>query len=145
MDGKDSITLFEDGQKHEELAQGETIEIGDGTYKWNDFIDGVRFEKLDIISDFMNKCEDKGKSFLYKLLELIRNQDEKINFARLIYLLSRIEPEKNIIKDDEKYSKQKEAYDEFCRKIVTWIKNKDDIRQLKTAITLYAYLIREKE
>ena len=145
MDGKDSITLFEDGQKHEELAQGETIEIGDGTYKWNDFIDGVRFEKLDIISDFMNKCEDKGKSFLYKLLELIRNQDEKINFARLIYLLSRIEPEKNIIKDDEKYSKQKEAYDKFCEKIVTWIKNKDDIRQLKTAITLYAYLIREKE
>ena len=33
-------------------------------------------------------------NFLYNLLELIRNQDEKINFARVVYILSRLEPDK---------------------------------------------------
>ena len=40
---------------------------------------------------------------------------------------------------------QKEAYHKFSSKMYQWIKNETDCRQLKTAITLYAYLTREKE
>lgn len=76
-------------------------------------------------------------AFLYRLLELIRSQAEKINFARYVYLLSRMEP-----KEDEE--EKRKAYQKFSQNMYRWIKSERDCRQLKTAITLYVYWSREK-
>ena len=79
------------------------------------------------------------------MLELIRSQSDKINFARFVYLIARLEPDK------EASEKQKELYKEFSMKMYQWLSETDKLqkekncRQLKTAITLYAYLVRETE
>ena len=73
---------------------------------------------------------------LYRMLELIRNQKEKINFARFVYLLSRLEPDKE--------GEKKEKYRKFSRKMYQWVQSEKDCRELKTAINLYAYMHREK-
>ena len=75
-------------------------------------------------------------SFLYRMLELIRNQKEKINFARFVYHLSRLEPDKE--------GEKKEKYRKFSRKMYQWVQSEKDCRELKTAINLYAYMHREK-
>lgn len=158
--GKNAITLFEDGKRHRVTADSDDT-IGDGSYSWKEFEDRVISEKFKIIKMFFSKfdeSDDYGKAFLYKLLDLIRNQDDKINFARYIYLLARMEP-----RADES-SENKLAYSEFSTQMYKWmdnyrkqiansdrlLKNQDvnligeDIRHLKTAINIYVYLIRER-
>lgn len=132
--GKAAITLFEDGEYHDENGKM----ISDGCYSWDDLETKVIKEKFETIKSFFDTSEEHGKGYLYKILELIRNNKEKINFARFIYLLARMEPNKSSPQD------QKEKYRIFSENMVKWIKNSEDCRQLKTAITLYAYLNREK-
>lgn len=143
--GKNSITLFEDGEYHIEKSEGQEILISDGTYSWEEFEREVLEEKFAIIKSFFDKCDDKGKSFLYKMLELVREQSEKINFARFVYLLARLEP------DNECDEEKKEMYREFSKKMYQWMSetNKEikakHCRQLKTAIVMYVYLERKEE
>lgn len=140
LPGKNAVTLFEDGQFHGIKDEtGKERLISDGTYGWKEFERYVLEEKYQLIYRFFAISEERGKNFLYHLLELIRNQKEKINFARYVYILSRLEPEKGAAPE------QKEAYREFSTKMYQWIKNEQDRRQLKTAINLYAYLARERE
>ena len=140
LPGKNAVTVFEDGQSHM-VANGSDGKrlISDGTYSWQEFEQYVLGEKYKHIYRFFEISEERGKNFLYHLLELIRNREEKINFARYVYILSRLEPEK------EASTKQKEAYIEFSSKMYQWIKSESDCRQLKTAMNLYVYLKREKE
>ena len=70
-------------------------------------------------------------------MELIRNQKEKINFARFVYLLSKLET------DDEELE-QKKQYRDFSKKMIQWVQNEKDCRQLKTAINMYAYMQRKE-
>ena len=76
-------------------------------------------------------------AFMYRMLELIRGREDKINFARFVYLLSRMEPA------DE--GELKENYMKFSRKMYNWIRSDRDCRELKTAMNLYAYMHRERE
>ncbi|MDE7307748.1 MAG: type III-A CRISPR-associated protein Cas10/Csm1 [Lachnospiraceae bacterium] len=135
---KNAVTLFSDGETHQEIDKGYDLCIDDGTYKWEIFIKEVIEEKYQIICQFFEYFEDRGKSFLYHLLELVRRQDDKINLARYIYLLARMEPQSNASQEE------KEQYKIFSEKMYVWIKNEKDCRQLKTAITLYSYMIREE-
>ena len=76
-------------------------------------------------------------AFLYRLLELIRHREEKINLARFAYVLTRLEPEKN-----------KEEYQIFSRKMYQWAcddEGSQDSQQLITAIYIYVYLHREED
>ena len=132
MPEKDSVTLMDDGETH---VVGET-EICDGTYRWEELHKGVIGEKYKTIQDFLGDSDKRGMSFLYRMLELIRNQSDKINFARFVYLLSRLEP----VNEGEK----KEKYRRFSRKMYEWIQSEKDCRELKTAMNLYAYMNREK-
>lgn len=139
LPGKNAVTLFEDGQFHRITDEtGNEKTISDGTYGWKEFEQYVLGEKYQSIYRFFEISQERGKNFLYHLLELIRNQKEKINFARYVYILSRLEPEK------EAAPEQKEAYKEFSAKMYRWIKSEADCRQLKTAINLYAYLTRDR-
>lgn len=124
LPGKNAVTLFQ---------------AEEGTFKWKEFENCVLQEKYKVIYEFFRISEDRGKNFLYNLLELIRNRQEKINFARYVYILSRLEPER------EASQQQKGAYAKFSEKMYQWIKNEEDCRQLTTAIYLYVYLTREKE
>ena len=116
------------------------------TYNWIDFKNKVIAEKLDTLKEFFGfKVEkddsdnDYGASFLYKLMFLLRNSDtDKINYARYVYLLSRMEPSKN--STAEAVSK----YRKFSEKMYEWIKNPEDKKQLLTAIYIYAYLVRKR-
>lgn len=134
---KNSVTILEDGEYHTVIKDGSQIQISDGTYHWREFEEEVIAEKYRTLDTFFKCSEDRGMNFMYNLLDLIRNQNEKINFARYVYLLSRLEPE---YRADEV---QKENYREFSKKMYQWIKSEKDCRQLKTAMTLYAYMNRE--
>ena len=140
--GKNSITLLEDGETHSVLDSktSDEIAISDGTYKWSEFEKEVVDEKFKTISGYMNKVKDqKGNSFLYRILELIRKREDKINFARFVYTLARMEPDPDSAQDI------KESFSTFSSKMIAWIHNDKDCRHLKTAIELYVYLNREQE
>lgn len=143
LPGKNAVTLFLDGNGHVILNEaGRKIHISDGTYSWQEFEQNVLEEKFKHIYEFFESSEERGKNFLYNLLELIRNRGEKINFARYVYLLSRLEPGR------EASPEQREAYKKFSSKMYQWYQGEHgdaDCRHLKTAINLYAYLTREKE
>lgn len=136
---KNSVTLLEDGEYHSIEKDGDFIDISDGTYTWEEFEEYVLGEKYQVLKEFFDQSEDRGMNFMYHLLELIRNRDQKINFARYVYLLSRMEPDR---KADQL---QKENYNLFSKKMYEWIKDEKDSRHLKTAMTLYAYMNREVE
>ena len=140
LPGKSAVTLLDDGERHEvEDSEGHVFSISDGTYTWSEFEQRVVGDKYREVFDFFSGNDTRGMSFMYKLLELVRNQSEKINFARFVYVLSRLEPGKDAP------SEEKARYKHFADKLTEWIKNEQDRRQLKTAMTLFAYLIRNEE
>lgn len=163
LPGKNAVTLLEDGETHtvpmkagnagaagsvwltqsgkilRAGAAAEEAEVSDGTYSWQEFEERVVEEKLAVLAKFFAETPERGHSFLYRLLELIRGSGEKINFARFIYLLARLEP------DEHAAPEHREAYRAFAKKMVEWYPDARDRRELKTAITLYAYLTRDKE
>lgn len=136
MPQKDAVTIMEDGERHLIEDGEDEKEISDGTYSWDELKEGVIQDKYKILCGFLEGTEDRGMSFLYRMLELIRNREEKINFARMVYLLARLEPSEE--------GEQKEKYRKFSRKIYEWMQSEQDCRQLKTAINLYAYVHRER-
>ncbi|MBR1477492.1 MAG: type III-A CRISPR-associated protein Cas10/Csm1 [Lachnospiraceae bacterium] len=113
--------------------------LGDSTHKWDAFRERVLDDKFKLIYDFFKTTEDYGKSFIYKLLELIRRQDDRINFARYVYLLSRMEP------SESAEPEIKRKYKLFSKKMVEWIDTDADRAELCTAIELYVYTIRERQ
>ena len=130
IDGKNAITFFDESN----------------AYKWDDFIKNVLEGKFDFIRKFMSSTSEKGNSFLYNILELLRNSDEKINIARLVYLLSRLEPVAT--KDNEEQVKR---YREFADRLYQWAREKDisgcnSARQeLISALIIYVILTRKNE
>lgn len=144
MKGKASITLLPAGSHEEENDEGKMVTVSDGTYHWDSFVNKVVKSKYACLKGFFAQSEDRGKSFLYHLLALIRGQKDRINFARYVYLLARMEPDIHAI--DEKIDEKRAEYRKFSRQMYDWIQNEEDCRQLCTAINLYAYLVRiEKE
>ena len=123
LEGKNGITLFDQNN----------------SYHWDVFIEKVLGEKFRVIYEFFSFSLDRGKNFLYNLLDLMRNREEKINLARFAYILARMEPDKNT--DDM----QKELYKKFSRSMYHWMLDEEDSRQAITAIYIYAYLIRSEE
>lgn len=137
MPGKNAVTIMEDGERHLVEEGEEEKEISDGTYSWEEFAQEVIQEKYRALSEFFEDLEDRGMAFLYRMLELVRGHEEKINFARMMYLLSRLEPSEE--------GPKKEKYRQLSKKMYEWIQSDQDCRQLKTAINLYAYMNRKGE
>lgn len=107
------------------------------TYDWDTFIRFVLGEKLKTLDAFLETQEERGMAFLYRLLELIRHREDKINLARFAYVLTRLEPKEN-----------KEEYRKFSRKMYQWAcddEGSQDSQQLITAIYIYVYLHREED
>ena len=136
--GKGAFTILPDGEVHHPEGAPEVI-LSDGTYSWKDFRERIRGEKLALLQEFFAGVPERGTAFLYHLLELIRGREEKINFARYVYLISRLEP------GEQEGKEKRDLYKKFSRKMYEWMKNPRDCRELKTAMTLYSYRTRKKE
>lgn len=106
-------------------------------FSWEDLRQNVLEEKLKFLKQFFATVPDKGKAFLYRILELVRSAEEdKMNLARLAYLIARLE---------EDVSKKDMDIQKLSRKIYEWAKNPTERKTLIAAIYLYVYLVRESE
>lgn len=121
--GKNSCTLFSEGH----------------TYSWNVLIKCVLGEKFVELRNYFSSQEDKGMGLLYRMVQLIRDKERenRLNIARFAYLLARLEPDPK-----RADAKETERYRHFARQMYRWIQDKEDSRQLITAIYLYVYLNR---
>jgi CRISPR-associated protein Csm1 len=136
---KDSIALFD---RH-------------GRYGWDEFIDDVIGQKLAAIREYFHDADDadaaeQGNAFLYRLLSLIREQENErrnaggnahrgISFARWAYTLARMEPRRDGDGDNAKW----ERYKKFAERLKGWFDDAEDARKLAMAIELYVYEKRE--
>ena len=77
-----------------------------------------------------------GKGTLYKMLVLLESEDS-INLARFSYSIARLEPAKV---NDPSY----ESYKRVRQRLYDWFVNKEDRRELYTAIILLIYSLRSK-
>lgn len=154
--GKNAVTLPSDGDTCEITSPLGAVLIDEGTFSWDALEKSVVQEKFRTLYEFfdeedvldedgriadkdeMNMNGERGKNFLYNLLSLLRGRKEKINIARYVYLLSRMEPGKKASKA------AKDKYRQFAERMFGWIQNEGDTRELKMAIMLYVYLMRER-
>ncbi|MFQ9111884.1 MULTISPECIES: type III-A CRISPR-associated protein Cas10/Csm1 [Butyribacter] len=136
---KNAITLFTPPQeKSGNNSLGLTQDI---TFSWKDFENNVVKIKLNFLKKFFMKTPEKGKAFLYRILELIRGmEDDKINLARLAYTLARLE---EALKRDKEAGQIKEI-NFFSSTIYKWIGCEKDRKEFIAAIYLYVYLIRDE-
>lgn len=131
MNGKNAITLFESVAP--DSSEPAT------TWHWDDFVDHVLTEKYGLISGFFLHSKERGKNFLYHILELYRSQEDKLDLARLAYVLTRLEPAPDAPEEDKK------LYRDFALKMVQWKKDSRDRSEVIMALYLYAYTIRTQE
>lgn len=124
-DGKNSITLFDKT----------------GRYHWDEFINGVLKEKYCLLADYFKDDTERSKTLVYKILELIRdkNDSNRLNIAKLAYLLARLKPDEKE-KDEKKLAK----YKKFSSTLYDWVQSSENRRQLVTAIYIYIYSVRDK-
>lgn len=131
----EAAKAFNDGTSYKNaVALFSVEEVPKHVYNWDIFREEVLLSKLLSLRDFFSLCNEKGNSLLYRLLDLLRNADKKINLARLAYLLTRLETE----------CEDKAAYGVFSKKVYDWAKSPEDRRQLITAIYIYVYLKRQE-
>lgn len=140
-EGKNSVTLF-----HEDFK-----------FHWDCFYNKVIGEKYRLISDFMSSCGERGNSFLYHLLDLLKSVEKNpISLARYAFFISKFEPTKRKEESDEEFAKRKTKYSTFREEIYKWMdsarkqganidNDKNDVKQCILAIYLYIYQMRKKE
>ena len=129
---KNAITLFTPPQ--EKSGNNSLSLTQDMTFSWKDFENNVVKIKLNFLKKFFVKTPEKGKAFLYRILELIRGmEDDKINLARL----------EEALKKDKEAGQIKEI-NFFSSTIYKWIGCEKDRKEFIAAIYLYVYLIRDE-
>lgn len=138
-ENKNKITLFRKGKFdgfgniiEEDWVLGwdnlPRIEVEEEVSSNSDIGDGIE-KKLNSLRDIFGTDEEKGKAFLYKLLEFLRNSDkDSINIARYAYILKRAEEKNKKLNIREFYS---------------YVKSKKARREMEIAITLYSYETRK--
>ena len=116
---KDSISIFDK----------------DYTLKFDQFIDNVYRGKLEHIRYYFNIQDERGKSFVYRLIELLRNYD-RMNIARLAYYLTRLE--------DQTPKDKKEDFRTFKDLFFSWYTGSEiERKEAEMALLLYVYEIRK--
>ena len=128
---KNSVALF--GEINAELNH---------VYTWDIFIDKVLGEKYKFIKSItiLNEEDKKrevekifvGKSKWYSLMNLIVNRltkNNRLDIARFAYILGRIDCT----------DKNKDNFNKFRKNLLLWLKNKEDAKQLLTAINILIY------
>lgn len=118
---KDSIALFNDHF----------------VFQFDEFIEAVYEDKLHFIRKYFNQQDEKGKGFAYRLLELVKSQ-EQMDIARLAYYLSRME--------DATKKENKEAFKQFKAQFFKWATGSPQVKkEAELALTLYIYETRKEK
>lgn len=122
--GKNSICLFSD----------------ENVFPFDIFTDEI----IDIsyrIEDFFESQGEKGKAFIYKILSLIEDKKKKsrISFARLVYLLARIESEMT-----NRAIKAQNSFNDLKKLLIQSFNDHQDIQKTDMALRLYIYKNREE-
>ena len=129
---KNSVALF--GEINAELNH---------VYTWDIFIDKVlgekyKFIKSIVILDEEDKLKEPDKIFIgkskwYKIMDLIVNRltknDNRLDIARFAYILGRV----------NYTDKNKDNFNKFKKNLLLWLKEKEDAKQLLTAINILIY------
>ncbi|MDR1101865.1 MAG: type III-A CRISPR-associated protein Cas10/Csm1, partial [Clostridiales bacterium] len=111
-DGKNRIALFEH------------------VFVWDEFRNNVLGKKLKEIEVFFADSDERGKNFIYRIAEYLREMTgvNNINLARFAYLLARL----NIEQDN-------------LELLYEYAKNEKDRKELMCALEIYVYKTREGE
>lgn len=119
--GKNAVTLFDTGAEY--------------TYDWEVFQTDILKEKLLLLEQFFTDFEEeRGNAFLYQMIELLREANQKegrLYLARYAYLLARLEPPKKSVKYP--------LYKIFSDKMYEWAFSSDNRSQLILSFLLYVY------
>lgn len=105
----------------------------DFAFSWEDFTQNVLGEKFSVIKKRIANLDDKGKVFIYRLLELFTKMDDKLNLARLAYTLAKAEP---------KEAKQRKIHQEFSKAVYKFAKSAKDRKEFIAAMHIFIYLER---
>lgn len=103
-----------------------TLWTSDKVYHWNTLKDNILNQKYRLIVQELNNQEEHNKTFVYKLITLLRD-DSRVNIARLAYLLG-----KSKLDDD------------FSKNIFEWANSKEERKCLVTALEYYVYKTRKE-
>jgi CRISPR-associated protein Csm1 len=96
-------------------------------------------EKWELLNNFFEGMDtERGMAFLYRILELLRNADNKINLARLAYMLTRLEP-------DTSHVEKQPLYNQFAGRVMDWAADGEERKKLEAAIMIYIYGKRKKK
>ncbi|WP_230866225.1 type III-A CRISPR-associated protein Cas10/Csm1 [Mycobacterium canetti] len=105
------------------------------TFRWDELLSKVIEEKYRHIADYFSGNEERGMAFIYKLLELLAERDDRITKARWAYFLTRMPGPT----DDTT------RFQQFANRLHQWFQDPSDAKQLKTALHLYIYRNRKEE
>lgn len=105
------------------------------TFGWDELLSKVIEEKYRHIADYFSGNEERGMAFIYKLLELLAERDDRITKARWVYFLTRM---RNPTGDTA-------PFQQFANRLHQWFQDPTDAKQLKTALHLYIYRTRKEE
>ena len=136
---KNSIALFGFETEQKNAESGLCCEH---IYDWTMFTDKVCKEKLQFLLQHLNidtidnNKLKAGKAMLYRLLNLLEEKDDNMNLARFAYTLGRMQPEKASVQ-------LQQCYNEFSQQMYKWFKDADARKQLRTALDLIIYYIRD--
>lgn len=132
-DGKNAIALF----------GADTVPGGDASaqcFGWDEFRKDVLADKFTVMADLFNTLDDKGNSFLYRVLGYFRQTlNDPMAISRLAYLLARHKPSVKSGATKEMVA----AYDGFMKKVYKWALDPKDNRAFRTACLIYVYLNRQ--
>jgi CRISPR-associated protein Csm1 len=99
-------------------------------FSWDEFKGNIQ-DKLSEIQRVFDKNE-KGKSFIYRLIALLRNTQDPVSVPRLAYLLAR------------SFEGDKEHGAQTSRMFFEWATDTRERRFLAAALEWYVYSIRER-
>lgn len=105
----------------------------DLAFSWEDFTQNVLGEKFSVIKKRITTLDDKGKVFLYRVLELFTKMDDKLNLARLAYTLAKVEP---------KEEQERKIHQEFSKAVYKYAKSAKDRKEFIAAMHVFLYLER---
>ena len=133
-----NIIARQTGELLSEVKNSGQSKIGifsnDYIYSFEEYIYDVTQGKLSHIQRFFEGESERGKTFIYNLLSLIRQRKEKISLARMAYFLTRL----------EENSSNKEAFRQFKLAIMNWLDSDEEINKLELALMLYVYETRKE-
>lgn len=134
--GKNAIALFgryyDNGKRY------------DYVHAWNEFTDNVIGAKYNRLTELFEKTEEKGNSFLYRLVELFEGIENDISATpRLAYYLAKHTA--NLDRDNADGDKDNSTFKSFVKDCYGWALDPKENKAFRTAALLYVYIHRNVE